>query len=243
MAAAYAYDRPAVHRHIVWKIREHLGIPATGARALDIGCGAGRSTAAIDPLADLVVGIDCAAAMLQHRRSVAPRARFVVGQAEALPFADSSFHLITAAGSINYANLDLAGPEAARVLTRQGTMVVYDFSAGRRFADSPKLGEWYTEFERRYPDTPGYALDITALPFERWGLALESYRSFEVALDMSPEAYLAYAMSETRVERAILEGMMESEIRKWCRTSLGKIFEGAGHDVIFDAYTAYISRR
>lgn len=36
--------------------------------------------------------------MLAHRRTVAPHARFVIGQAERLPFAAGSFELVTAAG-------------------------------------------------------------------------------------------------------------------------------------------------
>jgi ubiquinone/menaquinone biosynthesis C-methylase UbiE len=34
-----------------------------------------------------------------HRRTVAPRAGFVIGQVERLPFAAGSFDLVTAAGS------------------------------------------------------------------------------------------------------------------------------------------------
>jgi ubiquinone/menaquinone biosynthesis C-methylase UbiE len=46
--------------------------------------------------------------MLTHRRTVAPDAGFVVGQAERLPFATSSFDLVTAAGSLNYTDLPTA---------------------------------------------------------------------------------------------------------------------------------------
>ena len=70
--------------------------------------------------------------MLTHRRAVAPHARFVIGQAERLPFAAGSFDLVTAAGSLNYADLPSALAEIARVLTRDGTFLLYDFSTGRR---------------------------------------------------------------------------------------------------------------
>ncbi len=73
--------------------------------------------------------------MLAYSHAVAPKARFLVGQAERLPVASCTFDLITAAGSVNYANLDLFFPEVERVLTETGVLVIYDFSAGRRFAD------------------------------------------------------------------------------------------------------------
>ena len=46
LAAGYAYDRPPVHRCIIQRAGEYLGITGGRQRALDVGCGAGLSTAA-----------------------------------------------------------------------------------------------------------------------------------------------------------------------------------------------------
>ncbi|MGH9837487.1 MAG: class I SAM-dependent methyltransferase [Blastocatellia bacterium] len=143
LAAGYAFDRPPVHRHIIEKTKTSLGLTGCGRRALDIGCGAGLSTAAIAPLAESVIGLEPAQAMLAHSREVAPQASFLVGQAERLPLRDGAFDLMTAVGAINYADLDLFLPEAARVLARDGVFIIYDFSAGRRFRESVLLDEWY----------------------------------------------------------------------------------------------------
>ena len=178
--------------------------------------------------------------MLADRRTVAPLARFVVGQAEHLPFAASAFDLITAAGAINYADLNLALPETARALAPHGTFVIYDFSAGRRMAGNGLLDEWYGEFERRYPDLPGYALDISAIPFGRFGLQLAACEEFQVAVPMSVDSYVDYAMSETRTELALGEGVNEDGIRQWCRGTLEPIFARRDHEVLFDAYVAYV---
>ena len=241
-AAGYAFGRPAVHQRILARIRDDLRIDAPLARALDIGCGAGRSTAAMQPLARTVVGIDPWPAMLVHHREVAPDAAFVVGKAERLPFASASFELITAAGAINYTDLDLSLPEVARALTSSGTFVIYDFSAGRRFADRPELETWYGEFNQRYPEAPGYHLDVERLPYGRSGLALEAYRAFEVPIPMTADSYLRYAMSETRVALAIGKGAVESEIHAWCRATLADVFGVVRRDVVFDAYMAQIKK-
>ena len=104
LAVGYAFDRPPVHEQILRSAR----LARRADRALDVGCGAGLSTAALAPLARQVVGLEPVPAMLAHRRTVAPRARFVIGRAEWLPFPAESFDLVAAAGSLNYADLPLA---------------------------------------------------------------------------------------------------------------------------------------
>ena len=238
VAAGYAFARPPVHPHIVERLQPHLQLTAPVARALDIGCGAGRSTAALTGLARTVVGIDPAFTMLEHRHAVAPRAHFAVARAERLPFTSAAFDLITAAGAINYADPDLTLPEIARVLAARGVFVIYDFSAGRRLADDPALERWYEEFDRRYPDAPGYAMDVRRLPFERGRLVLDWYEEFSIPVPMTADAYLRYAMSETRVELAIRRGVDGDAIRAWCRDTLDRVFAGRDRDVIFEGYTA-----
>lgn len=242
VAAGYAFGRPPLHARILERVRNRLQIDGRVRRALDAGCGAGRSTAALAALAEIAVGLDPAPAMLEHRRTVAPTARFVVGQMERLPFADATFDLVTAAGSINYTNLDQAVPELARVLAPAGTLVVYDFSAGRRLADGRELEEWYAEFDRRYPDPPGYAMDVRKLAWADACLVLDGYEEFEVPIPMTFESYLRYAMSETRVELALSRGARETDVRAWCAATLERVFRGTPRDVVFDAYTAYVRR-
>ncbi len=101
LAAAYAFDRPSVHGQFV----RSAGLTGNAGRALDVGCGASLSTAALVPLARRVVGLEPVPAMLAHGRVVVPQARFVIAEAERLPFADASFDLVAAAGSLNYADL------------------------------------------------------------------------------------------------------------------------------------------
>jgi SAM-dependent methyltransferase len=242
LAAAYAGSRPPVHAHVLAAAKARLqrhGL-ARAARALDIGCGAGLSTAALSALADERVGIEPVATMLRHRHRVAPGARFVVGRAEQLPFADGAFDLLTAAGALNYADLDAALPEAARVLRQGGALLVYDFSGGRRLAGDERLDRWFAAFEERYPYPPGYAMDVRRLPFERVGMRVADYQEIEVAIPMSTGEYLAYALGETNVELALLRGEREETIASWCRAGLPEIFAGGSRVVLFDAYWAWV---
>lgn len=242
LAAQYAYDRPPVHPHIIRAIGEHLRLSTRVGRALDIGCGAGLSAAALEPLAETIVGIEPARTMLAHRRAVAPQALFLVGQAETLPFPAGAFDLMTAAGSVNYADLGLFLPEAARVLAAGGVLVIYDFSAGRRLRASRLLEEWFAAFERRYPSPPDYELDVRGLDFGPSGLRLVAYEELEVAVPMCLGDYLSYALSEANVESAISRGVPEAEIRDWCHLTLSPVFGDESRQVLFDSYVAYVQR-
>jgi SAM-dependent methyltransferase len=240
LAAGYAFDRPAVHVEIVRHIAARLPRPV--ARALDVGCGAGVSTAALDPLARTIVGLDPSATMLAHSQEVCPRGFFSVGRAEQLPFAPGVFDLVAAAGSINYAETPAFLRETSRVLTDHGVLTIYDFSDGKQFRDDDGLQRWYEEFERLYPPQPGYALDVRRLPFEDAGLRLDAYQELQVAVPMSAASYQRYAMSQTTVEAAIAGGTSEADIARWCAETLGEVFGEGSRDVLFDAYVAYVSR-
>ena len=158
-----------------------------------------------------------------------------------MPFAAASFDLVTAAGALNYVDLEAFLPELARVLTTRGLMVIYDFSAGRRMEGDGALDAWYAEFERRYPPKPGYDMDVQAIGFERAGLRLEAVESFEVAVPMTLGGYLRYAMSETGVELAVAGGTSEAGIEAWCTSTLSSILDERPRDVLFDAYAAYVT--
>lgn len=242
LAAGYAYHRPAVHPHIIAKLSERLQITTKLRRALDIGCGAGLSTAALEPWVEMAVGIEPMATMLAHRAAVSTQSHFVVAKAEALPFAAHSFDLMTAAGSLNYAELNRFFPEATRVLTAAGVLAIYDFSEGKRLRNDQRLEHWYEAFKHRYPSPPGYALAIQALDYKRYGLELFAYEPLEVAVPMTYESYVRYALSETSVELAISRGVPETEIRTWCQDTLSDIFDATPRDVLFDAYIAYVRR-
>ena len=239
LAAAYAFDRPSVHGEFV----ASAGLTRHAGRALDVGCGAGLSTAALVPLARHVVGLEPVPAMLAHRRTVAPQARFVIAEAERLPFADASFDLVAAAGSLNYADLPSAFGEVARVLTRDGTFLLYDFSPPRRSVSGGDLERWFSSFEQRFPWPPGWEpFEVRELPLDGYGLRLLRYAEVEARLTMTFDAYLRYMLSETNAEHAIARRACSAEqIRDWCRETLKAVFTGDEVTVIIPGYSATLA--
>jgi SAM-dependent methyltransferase len=239
LAAAYAFDRPPVHEQILRSAR----LARQADQALDVGCGAGLSTAALASLARQVTGLEPIPAMLAHRRTVAPCARFVIGQAERLAFAAGSFDLVTAAGSLNYADLPAALTEIARVLTRDGTFLLYDFSAGRRSVSGGVLTAWFSSFEQRFSSPPGWQpFDVRELPLVGYGLRLIGYTDVETRLPMGLDAYLRYMLSEVNVDNAIARGACSAEeARDWCRRTLRAVFADGEVTVVIPGYVAALA--
>ena len=240
LAAAYAFDRPSVHAQFV----RSAGLGKQAGRALDLGCGAGLSTAALVPLAGHVVGLEPVPAMLAHRRTVAPQARFVIAEAERLPFSGATFDLVAAAGSLNYADLAAAFGEVARVLTPDGTFLLYDFSPPRRSVSGGDLARWFASFEQRYPWPAGWQpFDVRELPLGSYGLRLLTYADVEARLTMTFDAYLRYMLSETNAEHAIASGACTAEqVRDWCRETLQAVFAGEEVTAVIPGYVATLAR-
>src|ERR1700727_1470969 len=78
LAAAYAFDRPSVvHEQILRSAR----LARQADQALDVGCGAGLSTAALAPLARRVIGLETYPSLLSHRPPDYAPAAFLNGRA------------------------------------------------------------------------------------------------------------------------------------------------------------------
>lgn len=107
-------------------------VPAVGP-LLDVGCGSGilldrllRREPAID-----AIGIDASPEMLAvARRRLRGRARLVLADAAALPFAAGAFGVVTTTSSFHHwSDPTVALGEIARVLAPGGTLVLTDWRA------------------------------------------------------------------------------------------------------------------
>jgi SAM-dependent methyltransferase len=241
MAAGYASARPSLHAPIVNRIVEGLGWHGLIDCVLDVGCGAGLSTAPLQNISRLCLGMESMELMLKQSAAVAPGSSFLAGTAEMLPLRDNSVDLITAAGSLNYVELNRFFPEAKRVLRPNGVVAVYDFSMGRSFRNSDRLDLWYSEFMRRYPQPVNdvrQELTPEILASYDSGFQTRGSEHFTMDLMFTPASYQDYAMTETNVAHAIRIGVAEEEIRTWCADTLRPVFEGVQQEVLFRGYIA-----
>lgn len=120
--------------HRLWKRRMiKLADIQPGERALDLCCGTGDVAFAIAANGAEVTGFDFSAAMLEVARKRAsnlqvPNPQFVQGDAQATPFPNGSFDIVTISyGLRNLSSFDRGMEEMYRVLRPNGRLLVLDF--------------------------------------------------------------------------------------------------------------------
>lgn len=124
--------------------------PHAGDVALDVATGTGNTALALAPHVAQVTGLDLAGGMLAHARDRAaqegvPNATFVVGSAEAIPFPDGSFTLVTSRHAPHhFRDLPRFLAEARRILKPGGRLVIAD-----QISPAPDLQAWIDAYQRR----------------------------------------------------------------------------------------------
>ena len=118
VAAAYAEHRPD---YAVDAVQWALG-PAPGRRVLDLGAGTGKLTAALVTAGLEVTAVEPDPLMLAELRASVAGGVALHGSAESVPMADGSVDAVVAGNALHWFDMDLAGPEIARVLAPDGVL-------------------------------------------------------------------------------------------------------------------------
>jgi mannose-6-phosphate isomerase-like protein (cupin superfamily)/SAM-dependent methyltransferase len=124
---------------------------ARGTRALDLGCGAGRSTRFLAGHGFAAVGVDISASMIAQARNLDPGGDYrLLEHGDLRAFADASFDLVLSAFTFDNiptrAEKHALLAELRRVLGREGVLV--------NLVSSPEiyLHEWASFSTRDYPE-------------------------------------------------------------------------------------------
>ena len=123
-------------------------IPAGNYKVLDLACGTGILTFAIADKVSSVVGVDL---MEENIKIANKKAKqygianvvFCTSAAETVPQQDNSFDFVTASYLPKYCDIELVVKESARVLKKNGAMIMHDFTYPRNAA---MRGLWNTYF-------------------------------------------------------------------------------------------------
>lgn len=160
-----------------------------GERALDLAAGTGDIAFAAAARGARTVGLDITHRMLQLAVAKSSAARFITGDMTSLPFAASSFDLVTTGyGLRNVPDLDTAIAEIARVLKPGGRLLSLDFnrpenpivrsaylmylsvvgaSLGWVLHRDPDTYRYIPESIKRYPGARGVAARLAARGFDQ----------------------------------------------------------------------------
>ena len=145
--------------------------PKASDHLLDVGAGAGHMALAMAPHVRSVVLTDPVGAMLDAARGVfqnagQTNAEFVRAAAEALPFPDASFEIVSSRlAAHHFENLEVALREIARVLKPGGVVILVDTVA----PDDPESARFLHEVETMRDPTHRHTLSQDA-----WVRLLES---------------------------------------------------------------------
>jgi demethylmenaquinone methyltransferase/2-methoxy-6-polyprenyl-1,4-benzoquinol methylase len=126
-------------RDTAWK-REILDlIPQGNYKVLDLACGTGILTFAIASKVSAVVGVDLMEESIRIANEKARRYNienisFCTSAAETVPQQDSSFDFVTASYLPKYCDVDIVVKESARLLRRNGVLIMHDFTYPRSTA-------------------------------------------------------------------------------------------------------------
>jgi SAM-dependent methyltransferase len=100
-------------------------LPPPKGRALEVGCGEGRVCRDLAGRGYRLTGLDASPTLVAAASERDPGGEYVVGEAEALPFADAAFELVVAYNSLmDVEDMPRAVMEAARVLGAGGRLCV-----------------------------------------------------------------------------------------------------------------------
>ena len=156
-------------------------VPPPRGRALDVGCGEGRTTRDLVARGHRVVAVDSSATLVRHARAADPDGVYVLADAAALPFPDASFDLVVGYNSLmDVADMPASVKEGARVLRPNGRLcvsVTHPISdAGSFSGDDPEAvftieGTYFGR--RRFEGT--VERDGLKMTFRGWCYPVEDY--------------------------------------------------------------------
>lgn len=225
-----AYDAPDADGHALRsRLAAVLRLVGSGpGELLDAGMGPGRACALLADRGWTVTGVDMSPEMVAVARERMPAAagRLHVGRIEQLPCADASFDVVVATGVLEYARVDQALGELARVL-RPGGVAVVSYPNPRAAYGIWKTRAWYPAVRAakrvlRRPDAhmphsageiapSAFADRLAATGLRPWAVVPTSYLPSLTPLELvAPRAVCALA---SRLEgHARLAGVLATQV-------------------------------
>ena len=198
-AQRYTASRPYFHPQVIERVRVVLGLRERVRSALDVGCGTGQSTRALEAIAQQVTGVDPSRAMLDQ---VPPEWGLTVleGRGEALPIADASVDLVTAGLAFHWMKRAQFLPEARRVLRPGGHLVIYNNGISGRMLDHPEFARWNAARSlKSVPIPPRYRYPLKDAQAQRHGLAFVRRETYENSVEFGREELAEYLLTQSHV--------------------------------------------
>lgn len=217
-AAMYRRGRLKHHAQAITLIRDLVG-KTRPARALDVGCGTGSSTVALDAIAEFVVGSDSAPPMTEIAAEDTGLS-YVVALAERLPFPDGAFDAVTVASTLHWLDQPQFFAESRRVQRAGSWLAVYDHGLIGLEGEEGFL-DWVKEvYFKRFP-VPFHGKRFGPKSEVPAGYRRLGDRTYEDPRPMTREHLVQYHLSQSIVLAAIqARGDRMEDVRSWLDAEL-----------------------
>ena len=242
-ARRYARGRPFFHPQAISMIDEFFDLETPLDRVLDIACGTGLSSVALERIAARVVGLDISREML-HLAPADPAIRYLRAAAEALPLSSETFPLVTVSSAFHWLDRPRFLAEARRVLRADGRLVVYDNAFRAHMRENDAFTDWmFTAYLERYPIPPR-----DRSPFEREDAAAAGFHflgreDYANEVPFSLDELVNYLTTQTNIIAAVERGAETiEEATTWLHRELEPFFTAPRGTFLFGGPVIYLRK-
>ncbi len=226
IAKRYAKYRPRVQAEIIATIAKELGWSENFETAVDFACGTGHSTEPLLNYADRVIGCDISAEMLEQAKQAYPSTEFRQIKDGILPFEDASVNVLTVGFAFHWLDQPAFLSEAARVLDKDGVLVVYNMFFPGNMEGNERYHDWHQNtYITKFATPKRNSKPLReVLGEDDYGLLLEKGIPLSIPQEMSALALRNYLTTQSNVSVAVENGDSLSDIDDWLDKSIAPYF-------------------
>lgn len=240
-AQRYALNRPYFHPTAIAHIKAALNLSAPVACALDVACGTGHSTRALQAIAQSIAAVDLSPQMMaQAPRD--PSITYVESVAEQLPFRDGVFDLATLGLAFHWLKREMFLAEAHRVLKPGGWLMIYNNGFANQMRENPAYEQWMKDnYHVRFPRVPSNWQPLTEADAALHGFQLVRKETYTNDVTFTAEGLARYLMTHSNIIVAIESGReREEDVLAWLVEGMQPLFSGAQGSFLFEGTIDYL---
>jgi ubiquinone/menaquinone biosynthesis C-methylase UbiE len=242
-AERYAKARPYFHPLVIERIRAHLHLEQPVPQALDVACGTGQSSRALQAIAKHVTGTDLSNEMLEYARQN-PGIEFLESPAESLPFEAETFDLLTVCMAFHWFDQAKFLLETKRVLKPNGWLIVYNNEARAQMIGNPAFRNWADSFYANYPAPPRTTTPTNPEFFSSYGFQLDPLEDLENHISFTPDELAAYMTTQSNFIAKVEQGSESlEEVHANIVDGVTPFFAGPRADFLFSSRIWFLHKQ
>lgn len=238
-------DRPFLHGQVIEQLQKEWHV--TGFQnGLDVGCGAGLSTKALQGICDKVTGTDISKEMILVAEEMCPEDTytFFPCPAEQTPEPEAKYDIVTAAGMVQWVEQDKFLENLSQIMEKNGLLFIYDFWISDKMEETGSYTDWWhNQYLVKFPRPARKDNRWTAEEVAVYSFIMEKQNIFTLQYEFDKDAFIKFMLIQSNVNAKIEgEGQDIEEIRTWFEETLEPIFQGQKKMLMFEGYSWYMRK-